>query len=127
MDAWQQSGNSCNQKAATSLIAGAENNPNFSWTHQKYKNIKFTNSNKKTKDQQQQKLAPLPAVLDQPDYSYPDLHSYKIQAQDIGSGIRKQFVTFINSFEGIGIFFLSFSGIRGINYVAIFIAHPIIL
>ena len=53
------------------------------------KNTKPTNSNKKTKDQQQQKLAPLPAVLDQPDCSYPNLHSYIIEPQDIESGVRK--------------------------------------
>ena len=45
------------------------------------KNTEFAKSIKNTKDQQQRKLAPLPAVLDQPDCSYPDLHSYKIQAQ----------------------------------------------
>ena len=51
-----------------------------------------------TKYQQQQNLAPLLAVLDQPDHSYPDLHSYRIQAQDIKSGARKRFVTFIKNY-----------------------------
>ena len=62
------------------------------------KNTEFAKSIKNTKDQQQRKLAPLPAVLDQPDCSYPYLHSYKIQAQDIESGVRKQFVTFIKDY-----------------------------
>ena len=59
------------------------------------KNTESTKSNKKTKDQGQRKLAPLPAVLNQPDCSYPDLHSYKIEAQDIESGVRKRLVTFV--------------------------------
>ena len=44
---------------------------------------------KRQKIRGSEKLAPLPAVLDQPDRSYPDLHLYKIEAQDIESGVRK--------------------------------------
>ena len=53
------------------------------------KNTEFTKSNKKTKDQGQRKFVPFLAVLDQSDCSYPDLHLYKIQAQDIKSVVRK--------------------------------------